>query len=393
MIAMNQMIPARRFPVLQARMSRGFTLVELMVSMVISLVILAALVGIFVNTSNRNREMERTNGMIENGRLAVQVLENDVVHAGFWGNFVPQFDDQTYVAAAPGDVPTAVPDPCRDYVANPWDAPYKSNLVGIVLESIDDASVCPGVVTNKQANTDVLFVRHADTCVVGDPAPCDAEDAGNLYFQSSRCLTDLVPYVLDSDAAAFTLRQRDCDATQPAEKRKFISSIYYVRNYAVTAGDGIPTLMRSQFGQSAGGGALAHQAPVALIEGIEGFSVEFGVDDRSKTGAAVDYSQVINYADPTTRTTPTNRGDGSPDGDYVHCTAAAPCDAADLMNVTAVKLYVLARSREPTQGYTDTKIYAMGGGTTMGPFNDRFKRHLFVTTVRLPNYAGRRMTP
>ena len=73
----------------------GFSLVELMVSLAISLVILAALVALFVNTTRSNREFERANSMIENGRLAIQVLENDVIHAGFWGTHVPQFDDQT----------------------------------------------------------------------------------------------------------------------------------------------------------------------------------------------------------------------------------------------------------------------------------------------------------
>jgi type IV pilus assembly protein PilW len=29
----------------------------------------------------------------------------------------------------------------------------------------------------------------------------------------------------------------------------------------------------------------------------------------------------------------------------------------------------------------------------MGPFNDGFKRHLYVSTIRLPNIAGRRETP
>jgi type IV pilus assembly protein PilW len=29
----------------------------------------------------------------------------------------------------------------------------------------------------------------------------------------------------------------------------------------------------------------------------------------------------------------------------------------------------------------------------MGPFNDSFKRHVFSTTVRLVNPAGRRETP
>ena len=62
------------------------------------------------------------------------------------------------------------------------------------------------------------------------------------------------------------------------------------------------------------------------------------------------------------------------------------------MNVTAVKLYVLVRSRDESPGYTDTKTYSLGA-TTMGPYNDRFKRHVFVSTVRLPNISGRRETP
>ncbi len=53
--------------------------------------------------------------------------------------------------------------------------------------------------------------------------------------------------------------------------------------------------MRSQFDFD--GTTLAHQAPVALIEGIEGFHVEFGVDDVSETGAAVDYTAPIAWDD------------------------------------------------------------------------------------------------
>jgi type IV pilus assembly protein PilW len=63
------------------------------------------------------------------------------------------------------------------------------------------------------------------------------------------------------------------------------------------------------------------------------------------------------------------------------------------MNLTAVKVYLLARSREPSQGHRDTKTYALGGGFTLGPYNDAFQRHVFVTTMRLPNISGRRITP
>ena len=182
----------------------------------------------------------------------------------------------------------------------------------------------------------------------------------------------------------------DPASTLSAPKRRFISSIYYIRNFSITAGDGIPTLMRSQFDLM--GGTLAHQTAQALIEGIEGFRVELGVDSLSKTGAAVDYTAAINWADPASRTIPTNRGDGSPDGDFVRCTTASPCTVNTLAHVGADKLYVLVRSLTPTTGYTDTKTYNLGA-TTLGPFNDGFKRHVFSSTVRLVNISGRRETP
>ena len=348
--------------------NRGFNLVELMVAMVVGLVILGALVAVFVNTSRANRELERINGMIENGRLAVQVLENDIVHAGYWGTFVPQFDDQTS-DAVPADVPTAIPDPCLPYLPANWNAAYVQNLLGIPAQSYDDetalAGCAAGVVADRSANSDILLIRHANTCEAGGPSPnCDAEADGRLYFQAGRCDLDLEPYVLDTkaalDAAPVPLYQMDC--TTEAERRQFISNLYYVRDHAVTPGDGIPTLMRSQFDLDAG--VLQQQPAVPLIEGVEAFRVEFGIDDRSQAfdgapdGAPVDYNAAILWEDPDTRSTPTNRGDGAPDGDFVRCTIAAPCAAADLMNVTAVKLYVLARSRERSIGYTDSKTYA-----------------------------------
>src|SRR5688572_22394983 len=117
---------ATRLPSMMRR-EAGFGLVELMVSMLIGLVIIGALVTLFVNTSGNNRELARANSMIESGRFAIKVLEDDLVHAGYWGGFVPMFDDQTS-NDVPTDVPTVVPDPCRDYVLDPWDAEYKTNL-------------------------------------------------------------------------------------------------------------------------------------------------------------------------------------------------------------------------------------------------------------------------
>jgi type IV pilus assembly protein PilW len=376
-----------------------------MIAIVIGLVMLVALLTLFINTSRSNSEMAKMNSLIDNGRFAMQLLETDIAHAGFWGTHLPQFNDLT-ATTAPGDVPNAVPDPCLTYNATNWNDPYKVGLIGIPLQAYETVPTnCAGVITNRLANTDVLIVRHAESCVPSVGA-CEADATGKLYFQSS--LQPAPPicaaesgYVLDT--GGFGLHQRDCNTL--ADKRKFISHLYYIRDYAVTAGDGIPTLVRSEFDLAAG--TLAHQAAVPLIEGIEGLRVEFGIDNLSKTGESVNYSVAIDWQDPSTKTTPRNRGDGIPDGLFVHCTSGTPCTAAQLSDVTAAKLYVLARARETTPGHRDTKTYRLGTATTatlcattstdsactLKILDPGYKRHLFSTTVRLTNVSVRRETP
>ncbi len=388
---------AAGWPSLTGR-QRGFGLVELMISMLIGLVIIGALVTLFVNTSGNNRELARANSMIENGRFAIKVLEDDLAHAGYWGAYVPQYDDQTSNApptnaAVPGGtVPTAVPAPCLVFNPGNWTFEYKTNLIGIPVQAYDDPTgVCGGVISDYQAGTDVLVVRHVEQCVPG-VGTCDADVAGKLYVQPGLCATEATPYVFDTGGFT-TLHKIDCGTNLPvtfAEKRRFVSNLYYVRDYAVTAGDNIPTLVRSQFDLPAVG-PLAHLAPVALVEGIQAFRIEFGVDNLSKTGALVDYTAAVNWQDPLARTTPTNRGDGVPDGNYIRCSPT--CSAANLMNVTSAKIYVLARSREASPNYTDTKTYTLGSAGAVGPFNDHFKRHVFTATVRLTNISGRRISP
>jgi type IV pilus assembly protein PilW len=380
----------------------GFSLVELMVSIVIGLVIVAAMVALFVNSSGSNRELARANSLIENGRLAIELLESDVVHAGYWGSYMPEFDDQTFGGTVapldpPTDVPTAVPDPCQPY-GDPWSDTDRLNMIGVPVNVYDDDAVCSAIVTDKADLTDVLVVRHAELCEAGSGGNCEADVDGNVYFQSSRCpAEDTDRFQLGTaDEEDFDLQQLNCDDL--TEKRKFVQNIYYVRNYAVDEGDGIPTLVRSSFTMASPGEDPEQQPAVAMIEGIEGFRVELGIDNLSEPyagapgGTAVNYAEGIEWLDYDTRDTPTNRGDGSPDGAFIECTTATPCTVDQLMNVTAVKIYVLVRSRDPAPNYTDTKIYQVGT-TEMGPFNDGFKRHVYVSTLRLPNIAGRRQTP
>lgn len=338
---------------------RGFSLVELMVAVVISMLMLLAILQLFIDVSRTNDEMAKTNTLIENGRFSLKFMQADVQHAGFWGELDNNIDS-----------PTAIPDPC---VVAGWDAAYKTNLIGIPVQAFPNAVGLAGCgVTGVLASSDVLLVRHANTCVKG-AVGCDGGADTGWHIQISGCrnVGTEDPYVIDK--AAFPLRTKTCSLASPvpsadlAQQRKVVSKFYYLANSGVPA---VPTLMRVELVNG------AYSDPQPLIEGVESFRVELGLDTKGKNGLPISAS---------------NPGDGSAD-EFKRCTALTPCVLDDLANVVAVKLYVLVRSTVATRGYTDQKTYQLGS-TTVAVANDGFKRHVFGTTVRLVNPSGRREIP
>lgn len=363
----------------------GISLVELMVAMVLGLLLATALGALFVNVSSTNNEMAKTNSQIENGRFAMQILQNDLAHVGFWGSYVPNYDNLSF-STVPNDVPDTVPNPCAA-----WNSLDAKNLIGIGVQVYDAAASFPtgtscatGAVQNVKVGTDILVVRHLEPCLPGQ-GNCDADNANRLYFQSTLCASEsATPYVLGN--TGFTLKTRACGLVT-APKRRYLSHIYYVQQ----VGTGVPTLVRSELDWN--GTALEQGAAVALVEGVEDFRVELGIDSLSASGAAVNYAAAIAWAAPPLQAAPTNRGNGSVDGNYIRCTTASPCTAAQLTNAVAASVHLLVRARDATAGYTDSKSYVLGAAGTVGPFNDNFKRHVFTSTVRFNNVSGRRETP
>ncbi|MCY1556841.1 hypothetical protein D9M68_936340 [compost metagenome] len=54
-----------------------------MVAVTVSLLMMAAILKLFVDVARTNTEMEKTNAQIENGRFAIQLIAEDLVHGGF----------------------------------------------------------------------------------------------------------------------------------------------------------------------------------------------------------------------------------------------------------------------------------------------------------------------
>ncbi len=397
----------------------GFSLVELMISLAIGSIIVIALVSLFVNASRSNRDIARNNSMIENGRFAMQALREDAWHSGYWINHVPRFSDLSH-KDPPDDLPIlteAAPNPCLAFGS--WTTSYRNALIAVPLQTYESGTFCPSIVQDKVAGTDVLVVRHAATCEpytlgVGDCAPVSAGSA-ELRFQNSLCEDELDPaedpatgitppatlFRLSNVTGELNLKKRDC--TTLAGVRRFVSNIYYVRSYATSPGDGIPTLVRSRFGLS---GGVPGQLPAEpVVEGIEGFRVELGIDNISKTGEPVNPSAAVIFTDPYDLSTPRNRGDGSPDGLFIRCQDLLPCTNAQLMNAVVARIHILARGQEPVAGFTDPRLYEFGAAPSMCAIGSSiagcdlktlvpgYRRQMFTSALRLINVTARREIP
>lgn len=344
----------------------GFSLVELMISTALGLVILGAVATLFVNNSRTRQEIERSSRQIENGRYAIQLLRDDLQLAGFLAEFNPTPLDTSTL--------TALPDPCAA------DLPSLRTALPLHIQGYDNSNSL-SCLTDVKTGTDVLVVRRTSTCVAGATG-CDPVASGEPYFQASLCApstggTELSYsptsnadyaaqfYALDTSAANLTRHKYNC--TTLADLRRYRTHIYFIANNNIGT-DGVPTLKRAELG--AGTFSI-----VPLVEGIENLQFEYGID------------------------TTASPGDGTPDvytanpSGYNSCAGTA-C-VTYWRNVMAVKVDLLARNTETTDGYTDTKTYtlgltAAGAANTVGPFNDRYKRHAYSTAVRLANPAGRR---
>ena len=334
------------------RREQGFTLVEMMVAVVIGLLLLAGLSTLFSNNSAAQMEIERANRQVENGRYAMQLMTGDLRNAGYYAEY-----DPVELAA-----PTALPNPCT------LDLASIRGDIAFAVQGYDNSNAL-GCLSDVKANTDVVVVRHTQTCVVG-AADCEDEAAGGPFFQASQCSNDYelgssdqaMHYQISEANSGFSLHKYDCTPTKNsgtlAEVRRLLTHIYFVANNSL-ARDGVPTLKRAEVISK--GGVMSVQI-VPLAEGIENMQLEYGLDS---------------------------------DGDGVADSYTPRVNDTEWGNVVSVKLHLLARTLSPSMGYTDSKTYVLGANengqqNVISAANDKYKRHVFTSLIGLPNVAGRK---
>jgi len=168
-----------------------------------------------------------------------------------------------------------------------------------------------------------------------------------------------IPYLQTNGVVAVMTTATDSPSTAaatlvPAEFNywKYDPEIYWIRDYAITDGDGIPTLVRKYLLN----GAMTTEL---IAQGVEDMQIEYGIDTDT---------------------------DGFADR-YI----AAP-SAAQMVQVTTCRIYLLMRSTEPDENYSNDHTYTYSN-SALSPYTpaDNYYRRMFSTTVKVRNNAANLM--
>ncbi len=194
-----------------------------------------------------------------------------------------------------------------------------------------------------------------------------------MHLQANSCFdpndpNDPIPYGLDSDTGNLAYTQRDCVTLAP--QYRFLNRVYYVNDD--------DQLMRAEL-------VGDHYVQTVLADGIESMSFEYGMDrsvDLAGNAVVVDgqLDADINGYTPE----PTSDLTNDPP------TANAFPDSA-WSDVVMVRISLVVRNIEPSNGYVDTKVYKVAGEDYDVPAEfQRHRRQVYTRTVSLRNIAGRR---
>jgi len=363
----------------------GFTLVELLVSTALGLMLMAGIATLFVSTNRAYRENDLIAGMQDQARFAMATLSRDLTMAGYWGgmlgtgNLVPNFEN----TSTDDDDTTAVRGltPAQD--CGPAETPW-SFLVSSALEFRNQDAATPATaqwqcLRNVRAGTDALAVRHVAGQITAS-MPLGASSVSlrpyHFYLQTNGTTGTLIRW---------GNKATDIPTAQPLAPNSFqryYPRIYFVRDFSLKPGDGVPALCRKELCPSGyvadsnpelascGTGAVGAAGfySECIAEGVEDLQIVWGLDDPSDNDDIVD------------------RYTATPTADEVKTQARS------------VQVHLLVRSRRSDGAHLDEKTYRLadkeaftpgsvvdGTGTPTDQQTRHFYRRAYSTTVQLRN--------
>jgi len=307
----------------------GLSLIELMISTVIGMIVIAAGGKLYIDGRFNSRIQEDISGMQQNARFALDALSRDIRRAGYFaGNINRRSIGGTAVRKPDGSCPTT---------SGRWGAMVLRPIFGI--NDTNDGYAC--IPPNDYLRGDILTLRYADSRPVSTTPP-----GGELFIRSS--LTEGAVYQAEDEADPENTVQGS-----PVVLQRLVSHAYYIRSSGViTCPDGSrpPSLYREQLDKN--GRPIAEE----LATGIEQLQIMFGIDVNA-------------------------------DGSVMRFIDANAMSDSDWEKIRQIRFWVLARQECGYGGYRIPQAsYSMGNMTYHIPVAERgLRRMLFFKTVSIRN--------
>jgi type IV pilus assembly protein PilW len=311
------------------------TLIELMVALAIGMFLMIGAMTVFMQGRTTFRITESISRLQENGRFALDIIEQDVRMAQYWGLTNRSETIRGRATEAPISTVGALSLCGANWVID-LDNP-------IVATNNGYAWGCAGNFVDGGANGSDSFVvrRVAENALTA--AQVGAAAAGTLFVQSSRGGT------LDGQLFSGAVPAGFDPATD--ELHQLVVNGYYVstRSTETFAGANVPSLrMRTLVG-----GALQDRE---VIPGVEDMQLQFGID--TDVPGAPSRGAIDRYVNP---------------GDPLLATSI----------VLAVRIWLRIRAERIENGFVDGTTYNYADENAT--YNDNFRRAVVSKTIYLRN--------
>jgi type IV pilus assembly protein PilW len=243
------------------KLQSGFTLVEIMVAMVLSLLLGVAIVTVFVNNSHSFNQDDNVMRMQDDARFALQQIAFDLSMAGHYAELLSP-------AAVTLDTNLTVGMDCGPAAVPNWTYQTTQPATGdslslIAIDNVTSAQVVAGhscfLADEVAPGTDVVSIKR----VAGAEAAVFRD--GAIYLRTNGTVALLYREPLTGTPAI--------PIALPRTEWEYRPAIYYIRQYAYALGDNIPTLCRKVLG-----GAGPSMLTECIATGVEDLQIEYGID-------------------------------------------------------------------------------------------------------------------
>jgi len=317
-----------------SKKQNGFTLIELMVSMVIGLFLLAGVFTIYLSSVKTKSVVENEVEMMRDAQFALETLAYDLRHAGSYG--LRSYEDKIKL----------MNEESLGAITNECEANWVVNINRAIYAVDENTDYSVGCMANWSVG-DTLEFRYATPLPIGTLE--EDLQANTIYLKA-------IPeysYMFQGDTPPPTRPFSKDDGSDKDNIRYFVwqSRAYYVANFTDEAGDGIPSLRLLTLEPG------PDVTDSILLRGVEDIQIKFGLD-TPLVGESQGDASVNMYVNPNSVGNRWNQ-------------------------VIAARIWVVMRSEKEVDEVNAAGTYEVAGVVKVN--GDKYRRIVVSTTVRIRN--------